>query len=118
MFKGLLAAIVLFSAVIMVSFPNVSAFPNIGMDLSEERVSGCPGNAIPVVLTISNNDDITHTYFLSLELPLNWKTPGNGFIQPDITLASGESEDVTFWVNPPVVDPGVWRDIHGVDVGS
>jgi uncharacterized membrane protein len=89
--------------------PFVSAYSNVGMELSKERVSGCPGYAIPVDLTLTNNDDVTHTYALSLEMPEGWKVPDNGFIQPDAVLASGESKKVTFWVNPPAVAQGVYN---------
>lgn len=99
---------VLFSLVFALFAPNASAYYDTGLALSSEKVSGCPGNAIPVVLTITNADDVTHTYFLSLEMPEGWESPDNGFIQPDITLSSGETDSLTFFVNPPAVDPGVY----------
>jgi uncharacterized membrane protein len=89
--------------------PFAGAYSNVGMELSKERVSGCPGYAIPVDMIVTNNDDITHTYSLFLELPQGWKAPDNGFIQPDITLASGESKKLTFWINPPAVGQGVYN---------
>jgi uncharacterized membrane protein len=100
---------VLFTLLFVVSSPGVSAqYYNTGLALSSERVSGCPGSTVEVDLAITNFDDVTHTYFLSLELPVGWEIPDNGFIQPDITLASGETGEVTFWVNPPLVEPGTY----------
>ncbi|MEM5871263.1 MAG: hypothetical protein QW051_00145 [Candidatus Aenigmatarchaeota archaeon] len=93
---------------IFLSLPFGSAYSNIGLSVSKDKVSGCPGYAIPIDLTISNNDDITHTYSLSLELPVGWKIPDNGFIKPEITLASGESKTITFWINPPIVSPNAY----------
>ncbi len=101
------AAIAALFAFLMIFSGSASAASNIGMALSAERVSGCPGFAIPLELLISNNDDATHTYSLSLGMPQGWKAPDNGFMQPDVVLAAGESRKVTFWVNPPIVAPGV-----------
>ncbi len=100
----LMLAVVLFGFVSFAS--HADAYTDFSFTLSYDKVSGCPGYAIPIDAVITNNDDVTHTYFLSLEMPQGWETPDNGFIQPDITLASGESQTITFWVNPPPVEPG------------
>lgn len=107
--KSLILA-VLFTLFVAILVPNASAY-NIGMELSVQKVSGCPSYAIPVNLTITNNDDVTHTYILSLGLPQGWKFVDNGFIQPDIMLVSGKSKIITFWINPPTVKPDVYSVI-------
>jgi uncharacterized membrane protein len=94
----------------------VSAYSNVGLTLSSERIQKCPGDAETLILTVTNNDDIAHTYFLSLGMPGGWKIPDNGFIPycadcPDsqgLTLASGESREVGFWINPPAVAPATY----------
>jgi uncharacterized membrane protein len=109
-------AVLLVFFVSFASFAGVaSAYSNVGMGLSEERVVRCPGSTETLELVLSNNDDVTHTYFLSLEMPQGWKIPDNGFIPycPDcdpsgIMLASGEAQKVTFWINPPAVPPGTY----------
>ena len=104
-FGKILALFVLFAA-FAATAAYASAYSNIGLSLAKDKVSGCPGYAIPVELTVSNNDVATRTYALSLELPAGWTQPDNGFIQPDVTLVSGEAKKLTFWVNPSYA-PGI-----------
>lgn len=111
------------AVLLALSVPFVSAYSDMGMALSNERISGCPGYAIPVDLTLTNNDDVTHTYSLSLELPQGWKFMDNGFLQPSLgPLAAGKSEKIMFWINPPVAAPGIYdaqvRAKMGVDENS
>lgn len=102
---SILAVVVLFSLMV----PLASAYSNIGMALSEEKFSTCPADTKTLYLTLTNNDDKTHAYSLSLELPQGWTSPSNGFIQPDATLASGETKTIMFWINPPAVEPGIYQ---------
>ncbi len=102
---SILAVVVLFSLMV----PLASAYSNIGMTLSEEKFSTCPTDTKTLYLTLTNNDDETHAYSLSLGLPQGWTSPSNGFIQPDATLASGETKTIMFWINPPAVEPGVYQ---------
>jgi uncharacterized membrane protein len=118
MLKKNIINILSFFVIFTICINFASAYSNIGLSLSKEKVSGCPGYAIPIELTISNNDDVTHTYTLSLELPTNWKIPDNGFIQPEVTLSSGESKKITFWINPPTVSPDVYSVKVKAKVGS
>ncbi|MCK4335902.1 MAG: hypothetical protein KAW40_04230, partial [Candidatus Aenigmarchaeota archaeon] len=106
--KSLMLA-ALFTLFVAILVPNVSAY-NIGIELSDQKVDKCPGSGEPTLyLTLTNNDDETHTYLLSLELPQGWKTPDNGFIPPNTpSIGSGESEDIPFWINPPIAKPGLY----------
>ncbi len=95
--------------ILLVAFASfagaASAYSNTGMDVSPATVSRCPGDTETLELALSNNDDATHTYELMLELPQGW----SGFIQPAVTLASGESDNIMFWITPSTVNPGVYN---------
>lgn len=108
MFAKLLFVAVFF-AVLASLAGSASAYSNIGMSLSKEKISRCPASTETLDLTLTNNDDVTHTYSLSLEMPQGWGIPDNGFIQPDMLLASGQSEKISFWINPPAVAPGIYN---------
>ncbi|MCD6591181.1 MAG: hypothetical protein J7K72_04385, partial [Candidatus Aenigmarchaeota archaeon] len=104
-------------ALILVFSQNTLAYTDFSVTLSQNTISGCPGYTIPVDVVITNNDDETHTYFLSLKMPDGWAVPDNAFIQPDITLASGETQTIRFFVNPPNVNPGIYKISVGVSNG-
>jgi uncharacterized membrane protein len=107
---GKILALFVLLTVFAAAAPYASAYSNIGMALSAEKVATCPADTKTIELTITNNDVTTHTYTLSLELPQGWTTPDNGFIQPASgPLASGESQKILFWVNSPAANPGIYN---------
>jgi uncharacterized membrane protein len=90
---------------------DVKAYTNIGMELNTDSVSICPCNVISEVeVTISNYDDVTHTYYLSMDLPPEWSgLPGPGKKIETATLSPGESIKQPVYITPVCyAKPGVY----------
>ncbi|HDD46453.1 MAG TPA: hypothetical protein ENG42_03175 [Candidatus Aenigmarchaeota archaeon] len=99
-------AIIAACIVVLILAPGAFAYSNLEMVITPSYVSVCPCSAASNInLMLTNLDDETDTYKLRLGLPSGW----SGFIEPEVTLASGESRSVSIYVTPDCVsEPAVY----------
>ncbi len=91
---------------------------DIGMEISTEQVSVCPCTPITEVdLTVTNFDDIPHSYQLSLEIPSDWTGHPEMGTSIDVVTVEGKkvlepgesSEPMQIYVTPSCFTrPGVY----------
>lgn len=84
---------------VLVGLGSASSFD---VTLSDRSVSSCPGTANTIKADIENMYRDADTIYLSLELPAGW----SGFVQPDVTLGSGDSETIPVYITPTPCSTG------------
>jgi uncharacterized membrane protein len=84
---------------VLVGLGSASSFD---IQLSDQSVSSCPGTANTIKVGIENMYRDADTIYLSLELPAGW----SGFVQPDVTLGSGDSETIPVYITPTPCNAG------------
>ena len=107
--KSLMLA-ALFTLFVAILVPNVSAY-NIGMEVIPIHGSVCPSDTLSFVVTLTNYDDVTHTYSVFLKAPNGWSglPDPHGGVPPSLekTLASGEKKSLNVYATPPISEkPG------------
>jgi uncharacterized membrane protein len=83
------------------------------VQLSTDSISSCPCTANTIKVEVENLYRDADTIELSLELPTGW----SGFVQPDISLASGESDTVPVYITPTPCDiePSIYNAVLNVE---
>ena len=83
------------------------AYYGASLDITVATAQVCPCDIVSsseVTVKVMNYGSETDTYYMSMELPAGW----SGFIEPELTLASGETATVNpVWITPScLIEPG------------
>lgn len=98
--KKLFALSFALALAVLVSNGSASSFD---VQLQTSEISSCPCTPNAVRADVQNLYKSADTIRLSLDLPSGW----SGFVQPDVTLGSGDSESIPAYITPPCCsEPG------------
>jgi len=93
-------------AILVLLTPGVQAASDLYMVLESKEVSGCPCTTLSNALSVTNTGDTTDTFTFSLDLPDEW----SGFIPPEKSLETGETEELILYITPPCfIEAGVYK---------